>query len=257
FYTRLDSIMIERLHPNGAFETGIYAQGFRLLDAFFMFGMIFTSLLLPLFTFQMKDRVENLKLLQLSSKLLVGGAILVAFICYLNPEEILSAIYKNDIHLSIPSFKWLMLSFIAMSVSLIFGTYLTAASEMRFLNKAAFAGIVVNFSLNLYWIPTHGAEGAAWATLITQSFTASLQAFFVIRNFGFSDFKIYIIQFSAYILILWVGVQLIHPYLPYHFLMEVFLGVILLMTTKLWSPKEIMLLIATRNKIVENSDIAE
>jgi len=257
FYTRLDSIMIERLHSNGAYETGIYAQGFRLLDAFFMFGMIFTSLLLPLFTYQMKDKEGNLKLLQLASKLLVGGALLVGFLCYFNPDVILSAIYKNDIHSSIPSFKWLMLSFIAMSISLIFGTYLTAASEMRFLNKVAFAGIIINFSFNLYWIPTHGAEGAAWATLITQSFTAALQTFFVIRNFGFNDFKSYIIQFSTYIILLWICVPLIHPYLPYPFLFEIGIGIFVLIASGLWNIKEISKLITTRNKIVESVDIVE
>ena len=28
-YTRIDGVMLERIHPNGAYESGIYAQGFR------------------------------------------------------------------------------------------------------------------------------------------------------------------------------------------------------------------------------------
>jgi O-antigen/teichoic acid export membrane protein len=250
-YTRMDSIMLERLHSNGAYETGLYAQGFRLLDAFFMFGMIFTGLLLPLFTYQMKDRIENLKLLQLASKLLVGGALLVGFLCYFNAETILSAIYKNDIHSSIPSFRYLMLSFIAMSVSLIFGTYLTAAHEMRFLNKVAFIGVIISFCLNFYWIPIYGAEGSAWTALITQSFIGLIQAVFVIRNFGFSDFKKYILQFSVYVAGLWIGVQLLHPYLPYPLVTELLLGFGLLILSGLWNLKEIIQLIAKRSEIQE------
>ncbi|MFA7272402.1 MAG: oligosaccharide flippase family protein [Crocinitomicaceae bacterium] len=250
-YTRMDSIMLERLHLNGAHETGIYAQGFRLLDAFFMFGMIFTGLLLPLFTYQMKDRVENLKLLQLASQLLVGGAILVGFLCYFNAEIILSAIYKNDIQSTIPAFRWLMISFIAMGISLIFGTYLTAAHEMRFLNRLAFAGIVINFGFNFYWIPIYGAEGAAWTALLTQSTIAIFQAAFVIRNFGFSDFKKYIVQFSVYIAGLWIGVQILHPYLPFPLLVELIVGIILLMVSGLWNPKEIIELVLKRNQIGE------
>ena len=43
-YSRTDSVILERLHPDGKTETGIYAQGFRLLDALYMFGMIFVGL---------------------------------------------------------------------------------------------------------------------------------------------------------------------------------------------------------------------
>jgi len=250
-YTRMDSIMLERLHPNGAFETGLYAQGFRLLDAFYMFGMLFAGLLLPLFTFQMKDRIENLKLLQLASKLLVGGAILVGFLCYFNAETILSAIYKNDIHSSIPSFRFLMLSFIAMAVSLIFGTYLTAAHEMRYLNKVAFFGVVISFCLNFVLIPKYGATGAAMTALTVQTTIAVLQAIFVIRNFGFSDFKKYILQFTVYVLGLWIGVQLLHPYLPNPVVFELVIGIFLLMVSGLWNPKEIIQLIAKRGEITE------
>jgi O-antigen/teichoic acid export membrane protein len=250
-YTRMDSILLERLHPNGAFETGLYAQGFRLLDAFYMFGMLFAGLLLPLFTYQMKDRIENLKLLQLASKLLVGGAILVGFVCYFNAEIILSTIYKNDILSSIPSFRFLMLSFIAMGVSLIFGTYLTAAHEMRYLNKVAFLGVIISVGLNFYLIPRHGASGAAWTTLIVQSTIAVLQVFFVIRNFGISDFKKYILQFSVYVAGLWIGVQFAHPYLPNPVVSELVIGLFLLMVSGLWSPKEIIQLIAKRSEIIE------
>ena len=49
-YTRVDSVMIERMHPNGKMEAGYYAQGFRLLNAFFMFAMLFSNLLFPLFS---------------------------------------------------------------------------------------------------------------------------------------------------------------------------------------------------------------
>jgi O-antigen/teichoic acid export membrane protein len=250
-YTRMDSIMLERLHPNGAFETGLYAQGFRLLDAFYMFGMLFTGLLFPLFTYQMKNRVENLKLLQLASKLLVGGAILVGFLCYFNAETILSAIYRNDIHPSIPSFQLLMLTFIAMAVSLIFGTYLTAAHEMRFLNFVAFAGVLLSFGLNLYFIPIYGATGSAFIALITQSSIALVQAIFVIRNFGVSDFRKYILQFLVYVVGLWLGVQFLHAYLPYPLVIELILGVCLLMLSGLWNPKEIIQLIAKRTEITE------
>ena len=252
-YTRLDSIMVERLHADGAYEAGVYAQGFRLLDAFFMFGMLFTGLLLPLFTFQMKDKAENLKLLFLSSKLLIGGAILLSFLCYFNAETILSWIYKNDIQASIPSFQWLMLSFVAMGVSLIFGTYLTAADELKFLNKTAAAGIVINISLNFYWIATYGAEGAAWATVITQTFIAGVQGFYVVRAFGAKTFQNYGFQLILILFIFWFGLSYLHSYLAYPILTEIVLGIIILVVLRFWNVKEMILLASQKGLSPENN----
>ncbi len=254
FYTRMDSIMVERLHNNGPYEVGIYAQGFRLLDAFFVFGMLFAGLLLPLFSHQMRDKLENQKLLILSSKLLLGGAILISFLCYFNAETILSWIYDNDIKSTIPSFQWLMLSFIAMGVSLIFGTYLTAADELKYLNRTAALGIVVNLSLNLYWIPTFGAEGAAWATFITQVFIALIQAFMIVKTFGVKAFQAYGIQLVAVLVAFWVGLAYLHSYFSFPILIELGLGIIILILLRFWNVKEMYTLITQKALKAENKE---
>ena len=49
-YTRTDSVMIERIHINGKSEAGFYAQGFRLISALFLFAMLFSNLLFPMFS---------------------------------------------------------------------------------------------------------------------------------------------------------------------------------------------------------------
>lgn len=257
FYTRMDSIMVERLHENGAYEVGIYAQGFRLLDAFFVFGMLFSGLLLPLFSHQMKHKEENQKLLMMSSKLLLGGSILVAYLCYFNAETILSWIYRNDVHATIPSFQWLMLSFMAMGVSLIFSTFLTAKGELRFLNSAAAIGILINLSLNFYWIPRFGAEGAAWATFITQVFVAITQSYAVIRHFGVSVFRNYIVQLLVVLVFFWWILPLLHAHLPWPILTEMLLGIIILVLLRFWNVKEMVKLITQKALKAENNATSE
>jgi O-antigen/teichoic acid export membrane protein len=175
-YTRTDSVMLERIHPNGAYEAGVYAQGFRLLDALFMFGMIFANLLLPIFARLLKERSSDLEaLLNQSRNLLVGGAILIGFICHANANEILSLIYENNVAESVPSFQLLMWCFIAMSISLIYGTLLTAGGNLKFLNQISLVGVLANIGVNFYLIPIYGATGAALATILTQSLTALVQ----------------------------------------------------------------------------------
>jgi O-antigen/teichoic acid export membrane protein len=175
-YTRTDSVMLDRIHPNGAYEAGVYAQGFRLLDALFMFGMIFANLLLPIFARMLKERSSDLEaLLNQSRNLLVGGAILIGFICHANANEILSLIYENNVAESVPSFQLLMWCFIAMSISLIYGTLLTAGGNLKFLNQISLVGVLANIGVNFYLIPIYGATGAALATILTQSLTALVQ----------------------------------------------------------------------------------
>jgi O-antigen/teichoic acid export membrane protein len=183
-YTRLDGVMLERIHPNCAFESGIFAQGFRLLDALYMFGMIFAGLLFPMFSKQLKTDTTSIKpLLKTAGNLLIGGAILIVVIAVFNSYFLLHLIYVK-VNEAIPSFQWLMFGFLAICMNFLFGTLLTANGSMKILNITSALGIVVNFSLNLILIPKYGASGAAFASFITQSFTALIQFIYCLRVFN-------------------------------------------------------------------------
>jgi len=198
-YTRLDSVMIERMHPNGKMEAGYYAQGFRLLNAIFMFAMLFSNLLFPLFSRMFAKRLNVLPLMSTAAKLLVGIAILVAIISYFNSEYILGLIYTSDIVYSNASFQLLMFSFIGMCSTVIFGTLLTAKGELRFLNTVSALGIGVNFIINLYLIPLYGATGAAIATLITQSTVSLIQFVYCMKTLRIDFSFIVFGQFTLFI----------------------------------------------------------
>ena len=231
-YTRTDSVMLERIHPNGKFEAGVYAQGFRLLDAFFMFGMIFANLLFPIFSRLLKTKRETVfQLLITSRNLLVGGAILLAFICFQNAEFLLKLIYKNNVNESILSFQWLMWSFIGMCVSLIYGTLLTANGNMKFMNQLSLVGIVLNIILNALLIPKYGAAGSAFATLITQSFTALIQLIYCHQLFSIKITISQVINYSAFILLMFL-IPLISSNHSISFSLQIIFGVIGLLLFK-------------------------
>jgi O-antigen/teichoic acid export membrane protein len=186
-YTRSDSVLLERLHPKGAFESGIYAKGFRLLDAFYMFGMIFANLLLPLFARSLKEQHEKvLPLLSMASSLLIGGSILIAFLCHFHAEQILGWIYHNELHQSAEPFQLIMWGFIGMSTSLIFGSLLTANGELKLLNYFSFFGVILNLGMNVLLIPKLGAKGAAITCLLTQGIMALIQVLLCMKRFGYS-----------------------------------------------------------------------
>lgn len=182
-YTRIDGVMLERIHPNGAYESGIYAQGFRLLDALFMFGMIFASLLFPMFSKQLKESRESIiELLSNAGNLLMGGSILIVFVAITNGYYLLNLVYDHASE-SVPAFQWLMLSFLSICLNFIFGTLLTANGNLRFLNSSSFIGILINVLINYFLIPLYGAAGAAFTAFITQTFISFFQFVYCIRLF--------------------------------------------------------------------------
>ncbi len=204
-YTRTDSVMIERMHPDGKEEAGFYAMGFRLINAFFMFAMIFSSLLLPIFSRMFKQTEDVRPLLKTSAKLLIGGSILLAVVSYFNSEYILDLIYNEHIAESNLSFQLLMFSFIGMCSTILYGTLLTARGNMRFLNIVSAIGVVVNIAMNFFLIPEYGATGAAIATVITQSSISAIQFVYSIRvlnvKFSLKDVLLFLLYLGGLIAI--------------------------------------------------------
>jgi O-antigen/teichoic acid export membrane protein len=187
FYTRSDSVILERLHANGRFEAGVYAQGFRLLDALYMFGMVFVMLLFPMFSRILKQSKKDIiPLLQTSGNLLIGGSAVIVIALYFNSETVLNWIYDANISESSRSFKWLMLGFFSLSINFIFGTLLSANGNFKVLNYLAAIAVVVNVGLNIILAPIYGSEGAAIIFFLTQSGVSITQFILVKKIIGFA-----------------------------------------------------------------------
>lgn len=182
-YTRMDAVMLERILPDGKEQAGIYAQGFRLLDAINMFAFLVAGLLLPIFARQIKKRESVVEILQASGLLLVGVSMMVAISAAFSSESLMDLIYHQEVSASSDAFSWIILSFIPISAGYAFGSLLTANGSMRILNQMALFGILINVIANFILIPLYKAEGAAMATFFTQIGTALAQVFIVLKVF--------------------------------------------------------------------------
>lgn len=225
-YTRTDSVMIERLHPNGQVESGIYAQGYRLLDAVFMFGMLFTNLLFPIFSRMLKVQEDVRNLFKMSSKMLIWGSVVLATFSCFNAGELLGLIYNQEVERTIPSFQLLMITFVGMSISLIYGTLLTASGNLKLLNSIALIGLVVNVIGNSIFIPIYGAFGAALTTLATQFCVAGIQFIVVNRQFDIKVVRSQVLLFPAFILLLVGGL-----YFASHYHISIMIQLLFLVVT--------------------------
>jgi len=223
FYNRIDPVLIERLLPAplGEEQSGVYAQAFRLLDAGQNFALLFAVLLLPIFSKMLSQKESIEKMVKLSFSIIISGALIIAITSQFFANELMQLMYyimpgETEQHYlfrinqSATIFKLLMFSFVAISSNYIIGTLLTANNSLKQLNIIAFAGLLVNISLNLLLIPVYQSVGSAYASLATQAITAITQLLFAQWVFKFNiNYKLIIslalliaIQFSAgYLLI--------------------------------------------------------
>ena len=192
FYNRIDPVMIERLLPKGTgdSEAGIYASAFRLLDAGNMIAYLFSILLLPLFSRMIKENQSVVQIARLGFTLLIIVSAIVGIGSHFYSYELMDLMYTDHVNESAEVFRILMLGFMGVSTTYVFGTLLTANGNLRILNTVAAGGMVLNLLINIILVPRLMAVGSAWASLITQMSMAVIQTFIAVRLFKFkTDWK--------------------------------------------------------------------
>lgn len=166
---RLDTIMVQALR--GETETGYYSAAVRLSEVAYFLPMMLAGFMMPPLmrrkqaghaTYQ-----EGLAgyfgatlalTLPLTLVLAFGSQWLVRLVF---GAEYLPAAPMLAVH------AWALVPF---ALGIARTQYLTIEGRLWANLPAVFIALVLNIVLNLWWIPTHGGLGAAWATLISYTF---------------------------------------------------------------------------------------
>ncbi|MCF8464729.1 MAG: polysaccharide biosynthesis C-terminal domain-containing protein [Flavobacteriales bacterium] len=204
-YGRVDSVLLERMLPDGKEQTGIYAQAFRLLDATNMIAYLFAVLLLPMFSRMLKLKEDVKPLVHLASKLILIPAFTLGMICWYYATDLMSLLYQEHAEESGRILSLLMFSLIPMAGAYIIGTLLTANGSLKQLNIIALIGVTSSLIFNATLIPKLGAYGAAITCFITQLLAFFLQLLVSIKLFKFKVDKELIFLISPVFLVLILG----------------------------------------------------
>jgi O-antigen/teichoic acid export membrane protein len=201
FYNRIDSVMMERMLPGnlGDLQTGIYAMAYRLLDASNMIAYLFAVLLLPMFSRMIKLKESVQGILKLSFTLLFTLSVVVASASFFYSKELMDLLYDHHVTDAAFVFRLLMIDFVAVSTTYVFGTLLTANGNLKIMNILAAAGMLINIVLNLFFIPRFMAQGAAVASLVTQFAIALTQVIIVIKTFHFVTNTRYLLNLAGFV----------------------------------------------------------
>lgn len=182
-YSRIDSIMLERLLPDGKEQAGIYAQSFRILDSVVMMPILFAGLLLPMFS-KLLGRKENAgPLLNTAFQLLWVIAVAFSLAAAYYSRPIIEVLYDQGSMYSAQIFTILIFSFIPVSAVYIYSTLITASGSLKWLNIVSLIAVFINIALNIILIPQYKAIGAAVACIATQTFAATAQIIIVKKQF--------------------------------------------------------------------------
>ena len=167
-HNRLDAFLLERLHPDGAVQAGIYATAFRLLDAGNMIGYLTASFLVSFLARHQNDRRLFQQVLLLSRHgllLMATGA--VAFVLAFTPWVQAVLYHSADVNSTI-IMQLCLATLPASYLTHVYGSALTATAQFRLFILVVFFFALLNVLLNLWLIPLYGARGCCLAALASQ-----------------------------------------------------------------------------------------
>jgi len=199
-YTRSDGVMIKALLPDGNYEAGIYAAGYRILDALNMIAFLFAVMLLPMFSKALSSEEQLNALLDEGMRYMAALVIPVCIFSVLYAQQVMHLLYVQADAYWATVFARLMITFAATGVMYVLGTLLTAAGKIRSMNYIYGVTVALNVLLNFALIPVFKAAGAALATLVTQLFAAASIAFLCRRLVSIRIRQGFLVGLSGYTL---------------------------------------------------------
>ena len=254
-YNRADAMMIERMCADGKGQADIWASAFRLLDMVNILGLMFATMLLPMYGRMLSTGQDIKPMLRLCANMLLPLSAAVAAAGIFFSGDIMLLLYKGARTGNVAQyqavFSWLIASFPAWCLMYIYSTLLTAQGSMKVLNYIAFGGVVINLSLNFWLIPQLNAGGAAITSFITQSLLAIAFTVASVRVFKLNVNMRWIMAHLGYMAFVgglaWVLTAFVHINWIYTAALFFILSVLFMFVFRFVSPSSIKLFISKKN----------
>ena len=220
-YFQLDTILLAVFKND--YEVGIYQSVFKLISLPLILPEIINNVFLPALSRLNNENTENWKKLGfLMSKFLLGMIIPVTLVFFIFAKDVLDIVYGVDKYVGavniLKIFSIILLVRFCMEP---YGLMLTTENRQKFRMYTVIIITILNFGLNIIFIPLYGPFGAAIVSLISN--TAMLVTYWIANKklfhewiFNFNTmfiflmfgFLLYIFRYLKIIGIFW-GVALI------------------------------------------------
>jgi O-antigen/teichoic acid export membrane protein len=167
---RFDGFLLERLHPDGDYQAGLYAGAYRLLDAANMIGFLFASFLLPYLANLLGKRKEIQPVVLGSRHLLIVFSLFISITVFFKAPWLQNALYDHKGDDAVRVMQWCLPVLIVYSLVHVYGTVLTARTHLLPLCYILLVSVGLNITLNLLLIEKYGAIACCISALVSQGF---------------------------------------------------------------------------------------
>lgn len=162
---RLDGFLLERMHPDGAWQAGVYASAYRLLDAGNMIGYLTASFLLPFVARHYNNGPVIAVAVNNSRHLLLVFSLVTAVAVFFLADFVQAVLYHSADPYVSTVLQWCLPALIGYSLVQVYGTVMTATGNIVSFCVIVLASLVVNVILNILLIPSLGAKGCSIAAV--------------------------------------------------------------------------------------------
>lgn len=166
-YYYLDSIMLKILADYE--QVGFYSASYKILTAIILVVTMLNKAIYPQLSKLYKMSVQKMSyLLQDALKLMTIATVWIVFHGFILSEWGILLLYKEAFISSVPVFKILIFNLLVVGINGLFAYGLLASdNEKKYLISVSI-GAIVNFILNLIFIPKFGMYGAAGTTILSE-----------------------------------------------------------------------------------------
>lgn len=198
-YFRLDQVMLSYFKPPE--DVGIYGLSFKILENIIFFPGMLIGLITPILAKNVLNKEKFLALIQRSFDLftILSFGTVLTLIYFSN--FIIGLIAPETFLPSAQVLKILSFALFFIFFGNLFGYLIVILGKQKVTAFIYLLGAILNFFLNLYFIPKYSYFGAAGTTLFTEALVNSLLAFFAIKylgaNLSFKNFLKVILVFLA------------------------------------------------------------
>ena len=167
---RLDGFLLERIHPNGAFEAGIYASAYRLLDASNMVGYLASSFLVAFIARNLKEKEMLEDAIFNTRHLLMFCSLGAASFVIMFAPWLEGLLYHSNSNYNALIMQLCIASYPGYCIVHVYGSVLTGAAKFNQFIIILILSVLLNVILNIALIPSKGALGCCIAALASQYF---------------------------------------------------------------------------------------
>ena len=165
---RFDGFLLERIHPDGALEAGIYASAYRLLDAGNMAGYLAASFIVPFISRHQTNSLLIKKIVVAARHGLLLVAIAVTSFSIVFAPWIQQILYHSNASYNTRIIQLCIAALPAYYLVHVYGSALTATSLFKTFITVLLLAVGTNCVLNLVLIPSYGAIGCCISALVSQ-----------------------------------------------------------------------------------------